>query len=104
MRRHPQLSLRKPQPTSAARAEGFAPENVLRFFGIYEPLLEKIQFSPHRLYNSDETGLSVVQHKVCCVVSLKGKRQMTALSSAEKGSHVKVDILCHHFLCAQEST
>jgi hypothetical protein len=70
MRRHPQLSLRKPQPTSAARANGFTPENVLKFFDIYEALLEKIQFSPHRLYNSDETGLSVVQHKVCRVVSL----------------------------------
>jgi hypothetical protein len=65
MRRHSQLSLRRPQPTSAARAKGFTPENVLKFFDIYEPLLEKVQFTRHRLYNCDETGLSVVQHKVC---------------------------------------
>jgi hypothetical protein len=90
MRRHPQLRLRKPQPTSAATANGFTPEDVLKLFDIYEPLLEKIQFSPHRLYNSDETGLSVVQHKVCRVVSPKGKRQIAALASAERGSLVTV--------------
>jgi hypothetical protein len=92
MRRHPQLSVRKPQPTPAARAKGFTPQDVLKLFDIYEPLLVKIQLSPHHLYNSDETGLSVVQHKVCRVVSLKGKRQIrvAALASAERGSLVTV--------------
>jgi hypothetical protein len=47
MHLHPQPSLRKPEPTSAARAKGFTPENVLKFF--YGPLLEKVQLYPHRL-------------------------------------------------------
>jgi hypothetical protein len=86
MRRHSQLSLRKPQPTSATRVKGFTPGKD----HIYEHLLEKIHFTPHRLYNCDETGLSVVQHKVCNEVSLKGTRQIAALSSAERGSLVIV--------------
>jgi hypothetical protein len=45
--RHPPLSLPKPQATPTAREKGFTPENDLKFFYIYEPLLEKIQFSQH---------------------------------------------------------
>jgi hypothetical protein len=46
MCRHLQLSLRKPQATSAARVKGFTKKNVAKFFDIYEPLLELINFSP----------------------------------------------------------
>ncbi|KAJ4441384.1 hypothetical protein ANN_11239 [Periplaneta americana] len=38
-----------------------------------------------RLYNCDETGLTEVQHKVNKVASLKGKRQVGSVSSAERG-------------------
>ncbi|KAK9703812.1 CENP-B N-terminal DNA-binding domain [Popillia japonica] len=63
LRRHTQLSLKKPQGTSFARVKGFNPENVKRFFEIYEPELLKINSQPHRLYNVDETGVTIVQHK-----------------------------------------
>lgn len=49
LRRHTQLSLKKPQGTSFARVKGFNPENVKRFFEIYEPELLKINSQPHRL-------------------------------------------------------
>jgi hypothetical protein len=88
MCRHPQLSLRKPQATSAARVKGFTKENVAKFFDILELLLQLINFSPHRLFNCDKTDLTVVQHKVCKVISLKGKRRASSLSSAERGSLV----------------
>jgi hypothetical protein len=42
---HSQPSLGKPQLTPAARAKGSMPENVLKFFDMYEPLLEKIVIS-----------------------------------------------------------
>lgn len=63
--RHPELSLCKPQATSAARINRFTKENVAKFFDIFEPVLQLFKFSPHHLINCDETGLTVVQHKVC---------------------------------------
>jgi len=61
MCRHPRLGWRKPQVTSA------------KFFDIrvFEPVLRLINFSSHRLFNYEETGLCVVQHKVRKVISLK---------------------------------
>ena len=90
MKRHPRLSLRKPQATSVKRIKGFTKENVKRFFDLYEPLLNLVNHNPCRVYNCDETGLTVVQHKTSKVLSLKGKRQVGAVSSAERGSLVTV--------------
>jgi hypothetical protein len=88
MRRHSQLNLRKRQPTSASRAKVFTPESVT-FFPIYEPLLEEIHFSSRGLYNSDETGLSVVERKLCSVVTLKDKQQIvvTVVTSMSAAGH-----------------
>ncbi|KAJ4434184.1 hypothetical protein ANN_22732 [Periplaneta americana] len=88
LRRHQELSLRKPQSTSMARIRGFKQENVIKFFDIYEPLMNIINHSPNRLYNCDETDLTVIQHEVNKLVSLKGKRQVGSVSSAERGSLV----------------
>nr|CAI5823692.1 unnamed protein product [Callosobruchus analis] len=90
MKRHPQLSFRRPQPTSMGRIKGFKKDKVDEFFDIFEPLMEIIKHSPNKLYNCDETGLTIVQHKTSKVLALKGKRQVGALSSAERGSLVTV--------------
>nr|CAI5859600.1 unnamed protein product [Callosobruchus analis] len=84
MKRHPQLSFRRPQPTSMGRIKGFKKDKVDEFFDIFEPLMEIIKHSPNKLYNCDETGLTIVQHKTSKVLALKGKRQVGALSSAER--------------------
>ena len=39
-----------------------------------------INFSSHRLFNYEETGLSGFQHKACKVISLKGKRRISVFS------------------------
>ena len=62
LRRHPQLSFRKPQLISMARVQAFTKENVGLFFNLLKPQLEKIQFRAHRIFNCDETGITVVQH------------------------------------------
>jgi len=80
MCRHPRLGLRKPQVTSSARLQAFTKINIAKFFDIFEPVLRLINFFSHRLFNYEETGLSVVQHKVCKVVSLKGKRRISVIS------------------------
>lgn len=49
-----------PQAISAARGQGFNAESVARFF---EKERDKNNYLPHRLFNVDETGITVVQHK-----------------------------------------
>jgi hypothetical protein len=59
--------------------------NAATFFDISVPLLWLINVSPHSLFSYDKMDLTVVQHKVCKVISLKGK-QRVSLSSAERDS------------------
>lgn len=90
LRRNPQLAVRSPQGLSFARAKHFTLEAVAKFFDIYEPAMEKIKHQPHRIYNCDETGISIVQHKHTKVIGMKGKRQISALQAAERGCLVTV--------------
>ncbi|KAI4455516.1 hypothetical protein MML48_9g00004454 [Holotrichia oblita] len=71
LRRHPRLSIRTPRGLSLARATAFTPEAVKKFFDIFEPAMEDIQHAAARLYNADETGITVVQHKHTKIVGLK---------------------------------
>lgn len=86
LKRHQNLSLRTPQGVSAARVKSFTRENVCKFFDIFENELEKVNYDGYRVYNVDETGLTVVQHKLQKVVALKGKKQVSNLTSAERGA------------------
>lgn len=90
LKRNPSLSVRSPQAVSAARIKGFTRENVNQFFDIFEPEMGQIRFSPHRLYNVDETGITVVQHKHSKVLSVKGKKQVGILTSMERGKLMTV--------------
>ncbi|CAH1972182.1 unnamed protein product [Acanthoscelides obtectus] len=89
MSRHPKLSLRKPQGISAARVEGFTKENVQAFFNLLGSVLPKVGFNPAAIYNVDETSITV-QHKHAKVISLKGKRQVAALTASERGALVTI--------------
>nr|CAH7765781.1 unnamed protein product [Callosobruchus chinensis] len=85
MNRHPDLSFRTSEPMSAARVKGFNPEAVNHFFDLYEPEFDKVRSPSHRVYNVDETGITVVLHKRSKVISVKGKKQVAALRSLERG-------------------
>jgi hypothetical protein len=89
-KRHPELSVRRPQPLSVARIRGFTHENVEIFIAILKPELERIKYSAARLYNVDETGVTTAQHTSQKVISLQGKQQVHKLSSAERGALVTV--------------
>ena len=85
MKRHPQLCYRTPRSVSISRAKGFTKENVDAFFDLLKPELEKINFNSSRIYNVDETGMTIVQGSRSKVISIKGKKEVSKLSSAERG-------------------
>lgn len=59
-KRHPEISLRTPEATSIARAQGFNQVAVDRFFQILDETLATGNFSASRIYNIDETAILTV--------------------------------------------
>jgi hypothetical protein len=85
LKRHPILSVRSPEGISAARVKGFTSENVARFFDIYESELRNVN-QDHRIFNVDETGVTTVLHRHSNVISMRGKKKVASLTSAERGN------------------
>lgn len=57
MNRHPDLSLRQPEPTSIARARGFNKPQVEIFFKNLKSVIDKHKVTLDNIYNVDETGI-----------------------------------------------
>jgi DDE superfamily endonuclease/helix-turn-helix, Psq domain len=87
--RHPEISIRKPEPTSLARAQAFNKPQVTKFFEILDSTMKMHNINPLRVYNMDESGLNTVQ-ATQRIVALKGKKQVGAITSAERGVHCTV--------------
>lgn len=90
--RHKDIALRTPESTSMARAKGFNKKNVLEFFDILESVIDEHKLDATRVFNVDETGFSTVQKRCQKVLAMKGKRQVGAIASGERG--VNTTIVC----------
>ena len=82
--------MRTSEGISAVRVKGFATENVARFFDTYESELRKFNHKAHRIFNVDATGITTAQHRHIKVVSVRSKKEVASLTSAERGNLITV--------------
>lgn len=92
MKRHQDLSIRKPEATSAARAMGFNKVAVNKFYSLLGEVYDKYNLTSDRIYNCDETGISCVSKTKSKIIAEKGRKQVGSLSSAERGQTITVEI------------
>lgn len=81
------MSLRKPENTSAARSFAFNKAAVAQFHDNYERIMRKYNFTPDRIINLDEIGISTVLSTPKVIAGRK-QRQVEQIVSAECGELV----------------
>lgn len=85
-RRNQEVSLRKPENTSAARSFAFNKTAVTEFFDNYEQVMARNKFTPDRIIK-DETGVNTVL-PTPKVLAERKQRQVGQIVSAERGELV----------------
>lgn len=84
MKRHEELSLRKPENTSLSRATSFNKTNLAEFHSNFEQALRSYPFTPKNIYDLDETGITTVV-QAPNIDARKETKQVGQIVSAERG-------------------
>ena len=94
-RRHPEVTLRKPEPLSHARLAGSHPDVLSHYFEELESTLSDndIMDSPSVIFNLDESGFPL-DPKSPLVVCRSGQQHPSSLSSGNK-SQITVLACCN---------
>lgn len=87
MRRHKDLTIRKPENTSLSRLTSFNKTNVEAFFDNYERAIKSKAFTAAQIFNLDETGVATVL-QAPNVVAPRGVKQVAQAVSAERGQSI----------------
>lgn len=93
MARNPTLAVRKPEATAVARAMGFNKVAVQKFFDLLSKEVDTLKLTSDRIFNVDETGLTVNPKGHTKIVALRGRRQVGTVTSAERGETVTA-VIC----------
>jgi len=75
MKRNKQISIRKPEATSTARAAALNPAVMEKFYDQIQALYDKYKFQPEDIYNTDETNNPTVVDPAK-IIALKGMHQV----------------------------
>ncbi|XP_031355917.1 jerky protein homolog-like [Photinus pyralis] len=96
LRRRTDLSIRKSENTSTARAKGMSREVVTKYFQDLESVLTEYELfdKPGNVYNTDETGLQL-NTKAGLVIAEKGSKAVSTISPGEKGETISVLACCN---------
>jgi len=87
MKRHTNLSLRRPENTSMSRVTAFNQTAVTEFQDNLVRCFEKYNFPAHKIFNLDETGITTVVDAPN-IIAAKGTKQVGQVTSAERGTLV----------------
>jgi len=88
-KRHPEISVRSPEPTSMSHAIGFSQDAVSQFCSILKIELQKHDTHASRIWNVDESGLVSVHHPLK-IMAVKGMKQIRKLTSGEHGKTIAI--------------
>ncbi|XP_052268856.1 jerky protein homolog-like isoform X1 [Dreissena polymorpha] len=86
-RRHPELSIRKPEKLSAVRARMLNPVVVNNYFEDLNQIVNGMQIGPAQVWNCDETGLNF-EHSPVRVVAERGAAVVSKTS--QKSSNLTI--------------
>lgn len=96
IRRHPDISVRKAEGISINRATGMNRETVKHYFELLDKILSENELhdKPSNVFNIDETGLQL-NNKPNKVLAAKGSKNVTSITSGEKGETISVIACCN---------
>ena len=96
LERNRDLSVRKSEGVSLARARGMNRKDVANYFELLENTLQEnlLLDKPGSIFNMDETGLQL-NNRPEHVIAEKGSKNIAAVTSGEKGETVTVISCCN---------